>query len=244
MNLLAAKAELISLCSDSPTGIRTLQDLQELWFSVLDQTAIYRFELALPEDPDEDVLSRSFDFYTSEYIKELCTPGDDCICGKATMPVGGVDGDDEFAFVTTDLSEGIVILHHDDVFLADDLDSVVREGLEAFGTDIGDFVRSLAEQPEYARFSIDRHGGQWLLLKRTANTVKFEKTLTSGTETFEKTLDSEALAHQWLMDIIHDNSKQHSLSSLGCSRHLMHDVYAAIGQELVTLEDLRSGQGD
>jgi hypothetical protein len=90
------------------------RNLLKDWTSILAVTSICELDFSF--DPrsihnyyseDELVFSDEFYFYGAEYLEECCRPGDDCLAGNSCIPIGGVNGADEFIYICNDLDKGI-----------------------------------------------------------------------------------------------------------------------------------------
>ena len=129
----SSKNEIIELLSEvieKSAGL-TLLESMELWKTLTeheffkyyhkgDKTKIFSY---LADDDPEDHDPSEVDLYDSNYIektrKELPYEG---IGTEKYFIIAGVDGADEMAFLSSDFTKGVAILHHDYVFCSKNLD--------------------------------------------------------------------------------------------------------------------------
>ena len=91
-----------------------------------DPAAIYP---SIFEDDDERG-EFELDLYDSEYLYKARKEKDvEGLGGKNSFIIGGVNGADELVFVTKELDRGVSIMHHDNVFLAKDLDTSIEKNI-------------------------------------------------------------------------------------------------------------------
>jgi hypothetical protein len=176
---------------------------------------------------DEVVFSKSFYFYDAAYLRECCTPGDDCLAGKRSIPIGGVDGADEFVYVSGNLRLGIAPLHRDDVFEAfrsSGLDKLVEKTASRLETSLTRFVRLLAPETDIVRFSVTRDASRWLLVENLGRKVRYEINLSENWEAGERAFDSLSVSEAFFYSLIEQSCATTDLSILACPPNLQQRI--------------------
>jgi hypothetical protein len=173
---------------------------------------------------DEIVFSKTFYFYDAEYLRECCSPGDDCLAGKHCIPIGGVDGADEFIYVSDNLELGIASLHHEDAFSARDLDTEVAERASRLGVSLPRFVELLAPQTSLAKFSATQDASKWMVVENLGTKVRYEINLSEKWDVGERTFGSSSESEAFFFNLIRKGCARTSLSILYCPRHLQRRI--------------------
>lgn len=98
-----------------------------------------------PDDYDEPWMvsllnSEEIDFHWKERKEEG-------FGGESSFMIGRLDGNghDDAIFLSTHLLKGVAIMHHDDIFSADNLDTAVNAEIEKLGLHTERFVELLRE---------------------------------------------------------------------------------------------------
>jgi len=114
----------------------TIDESMELWkeltnhaffkyFHKADKTKIFTY---LEDDDPEEHAPIEIDLYDTMHI--LATRNelnDEGIGTDKYFIIAGLDGADKMAFLSSDFSKGVAILHHDDVFCSEDLNSELED---------------------------------------------------------------------------------------------------------------------
>ena len=125
----------------SRRGTKRRGGILQDWLHALAPESVTALNLAFdPRDiddyfgEDELVFRKRLFFFDKESLKQHCAAGPDCLAGDNCIPVGGVTDSEELLFVTSCLN--VAILHHDEVFAAEDLDAIV----DAHASDLPPFT--------------------------------------------------------------------------------------------------------
>lgn len=177
---------------------------------------------------DEIVFSKTFYFYGGQYLRQCCSPGGDSIAGKRCIPIGGVDGADEFLYMTDSPNLNVALLHHEDVFLAEDLDTVVVESTSGLEISLQQFVDLLRPQTNFAKFTAIADASKWLIVEDLGGCVRYEINLTDHSNDGEKSFASSADSEAFFFDMIQKGCATTRLSILDCSPHLRGRIEAIL----------------
>ena len=175
-------------------------------------------------DENEVVFSKTFRFYSESELRQCCSPGPDCIAGTLCIPIGDVDGGDEFLFMTDTPSLKIAVLHHDDVYLADELDTVVLEKSERLNVPITRFIELLKPETCLAKFIASTDASKWLVVEQTGHSVRFECNLSHDSEDGEQEFSSVDASEAFFFDVIKRGRATTRLSILSCSPKIRQQV--------------------
>ena len=200
------------------------------WVHTVKNTRIEEFEFSF--DPraihdhdagDEMVFSKAFSFYGDSFLEENCRAGSH-LARENCMPIGSVDGDDEFIYICNDLSRGIALLHHDDVFLADDLDAVVYDSAARLETSLTAFVDCLKPPARLAKFLATGDASKWLVVEDLGSVVRYEMNLDDNWRDGEQAFDSETESEEYFYRVIERGLEIARLSVLQCSPSVWNRV--------------------
>ncbi len=229
----STKAEF-SLAVDRLVADRTNsvgRNLLDDWISILSAdgmtTLSFSFDPREIDDwynDDEVVFSKTFCFYKELYLRQCCSPGPDCVAGTQCIPVGGVDGADEFLFITDTPSFKIAVLHHDNVFLADQLDTVVLEKSERLNVPLTRFLRLLQPETCLAKFMASNDASKWLVVEQIGHTIRYEFNLSAEWDDGEQAFPSVDESEAFFFDLIKRGCATTGLSILSCSPRIREQV--------------------
>lgn len=220
----------------SERGIDSKRSLIDDWIDVLSRSGIAAFDFSFsPRDlddyysDDEIVFSSTFYFYDPEYLRECCSPGDDCLAGKHCIPIGGVNGADEFIYVSDNLELGIAHLHRDDAFAAMDhiargraldLDAKVAATASRLKMPLPRFVGLLRPQTDLVKLFPRHDASQWLVVENLGTRVRYEIKLSGYGDHGEQSFDTASESERFFFNLIQNGAATTTLSILDCPAHL------------------------
>jgi hypothetical protein len=173
---------------------------------------------------DQIVFSKRFFFYDADYLRECCSPGDDCLAGKRSIPIGGINFADEFIYITNNLNLGIAQLHRDDVFSALDLDREVEESASQLKVSLPRFLKILAPITNLAILTVNSDASKWLVVENLGNKVRYQIHLPGKVDEGERPFLSSAESEEFFFRLIQQGRATASLSILYCPQHLQQRI--------------------
>ena len=207
----------------------------EDWSTILALTRVdtARFSFSQREidnsySDDEIVFSKTVDFFGDSYLQECCTPGSDCLAGSRCIPIAGVDGADEFLFITNTPNLDVTILHHDDVYVADDLDKIVHEKAERTELPLLQFLEILQPETTLAKFMASTNASKWLVVEQNGKLVRYEFNLTAEWDDGEQSFNTTDEAETFFFDTIRRGVASTALSIISCSSVIHQQVETII----------------
>jgi len=173
---------------------------------------------------NEVVFSKTFHLCNESDLRQCCSPGPHCRAGSHCIPIGGVDGGDEFLFVTDTPSFKIAVLHHDDVYLANELDAVVLEKSERLNVPITRFLELLRPETCFAKFMASNDASKWLVVEQIGQSVRYEFNLSPDWDDGEQQFQSVDESEAFFFDMIKKGCATTGLSILSCSPQIREQI--------------------
>jgi hypothetical protein len=206
-------------------------NLLDDWIEALSPTGITNLRFSF--DPrelhddyakDEIVFSKRFSFYDADYLRQCCSPGDDCLAGKHCVPIGGVDFADEFIYISDNLKLGIAQLHRDDVFSALDLDREVAKRASRLKVSLPRFLKILVPLTNLAILTVNRDASKWLVVENLGTKVRYQMHLPGKEDEGERSFLSSSESEAFFFRLIQQGRATASLSIMYCPEHLQQRI--------------------
>lgn len=134
------------------TQNKSIQDAMESWTELVGKSEFLSTPNNLNENSvyphvgDEESRLKRIDFYGARQIKEAWDYSEyQGLLKEKAFIIGHVELLDEFVCATTNFNDGIAIVHHDDLFLTDNLDALVAKEQKYFNCSIIKLLNSLEQ---------------------------------------------------------------------------------------------------
>jgi len=206
------------------------------WIELLLRTGVSALNFSFdPREMDDSyshgdvVFSQTFFFYDPVYLRECCSPGPDCLAGKHSFPIGGVDGASEFIYVPENLELGIAHLYREDVFSALDLDAVVAENAARLNISLQRFIQLLAPPTNLVKLAATRDASKWLVVEDLGSRVRYEINLSGSSDVGERAFHSPSESDGFFIDLIRRGCAIADLTILECPPHLRQRIESLLG---------------
>ena len=103
----------------------------------------------MKDDEEDEIEVYNIDLYEAEYIQKARDERkEEGLGGNQCFLIGGVDDSDDLIFLSNDLSKGISIIYHDDVFDSKDMDKTVDKEIAYFNCSIVELFQVMHQRSD------------------------------------------------------------------------------------------------
>ncbi|MEM9214154.1 MAG: hypothetical protein AAGD25_07370 [Cyanobacteria bacterium P01_F01_bin.150] len=118
----------------------------------------------------------------------------------------------------------IAILHHDDVYLADELDAVVLERSKLLTVPLTHFLELFQMETCLAKFMASNDASRWLIVEHNGQSIRYEFNLSPNWDDGEQAFQSVDQSEAFFFDMIRRGCATIELSILSCSPQIREQV--------------------